>query len=302
MTKSNPIPTIAPTNSEDFHFGNVKWKLPFPEIHNLFHINRLEDFRDKLSFPLPPHRKTVYDIIFLTQGESCRSKGLNQYTFRANDFFFLPAYQITEHHYMSTDIKGYYLHFDIKIFQLLSSHRFLDNFPFFDFLTNPVVSVAPEMQQSILNLFERLEKLNQKLKSEDVCLVAHYLLTLMMEAKSFVLPDKSAPKNSATQLTQLFKNALAQHIYKKQKINEYADLLCVTPNHLNKCVKATTDKTAQDLLKEMLILEAKSLLKYSNLSISQIAVQLCNEDPSNFARFFKSQTGISPKEYQQTAQ
>jgi AraC-like DNA-binding protein len=74
--------------------------------------------------------------------------------------------------------------------------------------------------------------------------------------------------------------------------------LNVTPNHLNKCVKTTTDKTAQDLLNEMLILEAKSLLKYSNLQIAEIAVKLCNQTPSNFARFFKSQTGISPKEYQ----
>jgi AraC-like DNA-binding protein len=49
----------------------------------------------------------------------------------------------------------------------------------------------------------------------------------------------------------------------------------------------------------MLILEAKSLLKYSNLQIAEIAVKLCNQTPSNFARFFKSQTGVSPKQYLQ---
>jgi AraC-like DNA-binding protein len=45
------------------------------------------------------------------------------------------------------------------------------------------------------------------------------------------------------------------------------------------------------------ILEAKTLLKYSNLQISEIAVKLSDQTPSNFARFFKTQTGITPKEY-----
>ena len=82
-----------------------------------------------------------------------------------------------------------------------------------------------------------------------------------------------------------------------QNILDYADLLNVTPNYLNKCVKTAIDKTAQDLLKEMLILEAKTLIKYSPLNVSEIAIKLCDQTPSNFARFFKNQTGLSPKEY-----
>jgi AraC family transcriptional regulator, transcriptional activator of pobA len=80
-------------------------------------------------------------------------------------------------------------------------------------------------------------------------------------------------------------------------LTDYADLLNVTPNYLNKCVKTAIDKTAQDLLKEMLILEAKTLIKYSQLNVSEIAIKLCDQTPSNFARFFKKQTGLSPKEY-----
>ena len=47
----------------------------------------------------------------------------------------------------------------------------------------------------------------------------------------------------------------------------------------------------------MLVLEAKSLIKYSNLNIAEIAVKLSDQTPSNFARFFKKQTGVTPKEY-----
>jgi AraC family transcriptional regulator, transcriptional activator of pobA len=44
-------------------------------------------------------------------------------------------------------------------------------------------------------------------------------------------------------------------------------------------------------------LEAKTLLKFSKLQIAEIAVRLCDQTPSNFARFFKNQTGLTPKQY-----
>ena len=294
----NQIPTLKPGGLDDFHFGNVKWQLPFSQVHHLFHINRLETYRDKIAFPLPPHRKTVYDFVFLTKGTSTRSKGLNQYTFGENEFFFLPAYQITSHEYMSEDAEGYFVHFDAEIFRSASLHRALDNFLFLNFLAKPVITVSLNAQKPILNILSRLEDLYFEVPQTDFGLVVFYLLALLTEAKKFVIAEKKLAKNSALYISQQYKNALTQHIYQKQSVSEYADLLNVTPNHLNKCVRATTHKTAQDLLNEMLILEAKSLLKYSNLQIAEIAVKLCNQTPSNFARFFKNQTGVSPKEYQ----
>ena len=298
MPHSNQIPILRPGGLDDFHFGNVKWQLPFSEVHHLFHINRLEVYRDKIAFPLPPHRKTVHDFIFLTKGTSTRSKGLNQYTFGENEFFFLPAYQLTTHDFMSDDAEGYFVHFDVEVFRSASLNRTLDSFSFLDFLATPTVKVSNKAVSPILNILERLEHLYFEVPKTDFDLVVFYLLALLTEVKKFVVSEKKLTKNSALYISQQYKNALTQHIYQKQNVSDYADLLNVTPNHLNKCVKAITHKTAQDLLNEMLILEAKSLLKYSNLQIAEIAVKLCNQTPSNFARFFKNQTGISPKEYQ----
>ncbi|MEI7584335.1 hypothetical protein [Runella sp.] len=77
MASGNEIPILKPEISPGFHFETIEWQQPlFAEAHHeLFHINRLEDFRDKSKFPLPPYCNTVYDFIFLTQGESKRSKG-----------------------------------------------------------------------------------------------------------------------------------------------------------------------------------------------------------------------------------
>jgi len=298
MNKPDKIPVLNPTSLDDFHFGQGKWHVPFSDTHSLFHINRIEMIRDVLTFPLPPHRKSVYDLIFLTKGKSIRSKGLSQYTFVENQFFFLPANQITSHEYMSEDAEGFFLHFDDDIFRSLSLNHVLKDYPFLDFSANPIVTIPSPIQNTILRIFERLEELYAESKKQELNLVGYYLLVLLTEVNKIAVIEKSTNKNSSAILTHNYKNLLMQHVYQKQKVSEYADLLSVTANHLNKCIKKTTNKTAQDLLNEMLIMESKSMLKYSSLPISEIAVNLCNQTPSNFARFFKAYTGMTPKEYQ----
>ncbi|MFK8010323.1 MAG: helix-turn-helix domain-containing protein [Saprospiraceae bacterium] len=293
MSNSNKIPTLEIKKLDKFHFPDVEWR--FYKQHHLFHINRLEDYRPRLSFPLPPHRKTVYDLIFLTQGESIRSKGLNQYKFSENQFFFLPALQLTEHITMSENVKGYFVHFSPTLFS--DNISLLNSFQFLNFNTNPIVSIPNHQTKPILNIFERLLEIYQKDESKAASILVWYLMVLLSEVNQNVGKQNVNLKNSAAELTQRFKDVLTQQIYSYHTIKEFAQLLHVSPNHLNKCVKHTLDKTAQSLLNEMLIMEAKSLLKYSNLNISEIAEKLYGSTPSNFARFFKKQTGYSPRDF-----
>lgn len=296
MTSPQEIPTLKPSLSDTFHFGKIDWEWTISEQHHLFHINRIEDYLDKLLFPLPPHRKTTYDLIFLTQGSSLRSKGLNQYKILKSQFFFLPPFQITSHESMSKDAKGFYLHFSPELFS--GYPQVLDSFSFLSFLSDPIVAIPQVAQKPILNIFSRLESIYQNLKKDDLSMVSWYLLSMFSEVNRFVeKKEKSSNENAADRLTSKYKDALMQHIYERQQVKDYAEILHVTPNHLNKCTKFSLNKTAQNLLNEMLILEAKSLLKFSELSVSQIAEKLCKQTPSNFSRFFKSQTGLSPKQY-----
>ncbi|AFK05618.1 Helix-turn-helix, AraC domain-containing protein (plasmid) [Emticicia oligotrophica DSM 17448] len=291
------IPIIRPEGIDNFHFNGIDWPLNFTKNHNLFHINRLEEFIHRISFPLPPHRKTVFDIIFLTKGNSIRSKGLLKYEFTAGQLFFLPAYQITSHDYISKDAEGFFLHFDSSIFKNHNLDKFLKDFNFLGFLNHPVVKLDTQSIVAFVNIFERLETLVNETKTNELDLISIYLFALLKESAKFATEEKNVIKNASALLTERYKEALSQYIYTKQKVKEYADYLNVTPNHLNKCVKKTTMKSAQELLNEMLIMEAKSLLKFSNLQISEIAVKLGNHTPSNFARFFKSKTSMMPKDY-----
>ena len=299
MESPEKIPVLKPKDLDDFHHFNIDWKpAAISETkHQFYHINRLEDYISYLQLPYPPHRKTIHDFIYITKGSSKRSKGLSRYNFGEAELFFLPAHQITEHESMSLDVEGYFCHFDEVIFSFLPKNYLSDTYSFFQLQSNPIINIREESQSYLKIILERLLFLYEDEKERNITLIAKYLLVFFEELKKELPAEPKKSKDTSFQVTELYKNALAKHIYQIQSVPEYAQILNISANYLNKCVKKCVNKTSQDLLNEMLILEAKTLLKYSNLQIAEIAIKLCDQTPSNFTRFFKSQTGITPKEY-----
>ncbi|MDQ3845225.1 MAG: helix-turn-helix domain-containing protein [Bacteroidota bacterium] len=297
--KTEQVPTLSGSEMDRFHFDTTLLKYFLKGNTELFHFNRIEEAKSLIKFPLPPHRKTVFDFVFLTQGTSIRSKGLDRYEFGKSTFFFLPAYQISSHEFYSEDATGFYCHFDIEILtkDLLQS-GFLSRFSFLEFIGNPLVTVDEATVETLLPLLHRLEKEHLSGKP-DYTLVSAYLVTLFLELQPFSVTTEKVKENAAFRITQQYKNALAQHVYERQSVSAYADLLAVTADYLNKCVKSITGKPAQELLSDMLVMEAKALLRQTSLSISEIAFKIGKEDPSDFTRFFRSKTGVTPTQYRQ---
>jgi len=273
--------------------------------HQYFHINRVEDYFRMIEFPLPsdlqPRRMTVYNFFFLTKGISTRTKGLDTYEFSENTFFFVPAHEITTHKFIRKDVEGFYCHFSIELLTDKTNPRnLLNEFPFLEFNSYPLVKVDMQTKGFVIPLLERLLLEYKSNKKSSFDIFRSYLIALFTELKPFVETSTPVSKNAASIITEQYKKALSKYIYQKNKITDYAELLSVSPNHLNKCVKNTLGKSAHDLLNEMLLLEAKVLLKQTNLNISEIAHKIGKNEISDFARFFKSQTGLRPSEYRET--
>jgi AraC-like DNA-binding protein len=300
--KVDQIPLLTAAGLTAHHFLAVSdWQPENLPIHDIFHVNRLEQYVDHMQFPLPPHRKTVHDFIFLMGGSTGRSKGLDGFLVEESTFFFLPAYHITTHEFMSPDVTGFYCHFDLDlVFRNFVPPQVLLQFPFLQFTGNPLVHVSAATRAAVLVILGRLEAEYHSDAPDKLDLIRAYLLALFAELKRHVNPAERSVLSAASRILELYKNALTQHIYEMQTVAAYAGHLAVSPNHLNKCVKAITGKSAQSLLDDMLVLEAKTLLKQTDLTISDISYKLGKSDQSSFSRFFRNQTGSTPKEYKRS--
>ena len=80
-------------------------------------------------------------------------------------------------------------------------------------------------------------------------------------------------------------------------VAEYAEILSVTPNYLNKTVKNRTRRTAIDWIEIARLNIAKKLLKDPSISIADISARTGLPDQSYFSRFFKKKTGQTPSEF-----
>lgn len=303
MKESSSVPIIDANQLMSNLHKELKTHVAFTtKVHSNFHINRIEDYMKIVNFPtqsdIVPRRISVYSFFFLTKGRSIRSKGLDSYDFGENTFFFLPAYQITTHQEICFGSEGYYCHFDMELLNVdYKTKDLINEFTFLEFHANPIVMID---EQAKIRIIPLLERLIQEYNAGENCrfdILRMYLMTVFTELKIFIGSSKPNIPNSAFLITEQYKKYLSQYIYEKQKTTEYAEMMAISPNHLNKCVKMTLGKSAHDLLNEMLLLEAKVLLKQTNLTVTEIAYKIGKNEISDFARFFKSQTGMKPSEY-----
>lgn len=89
------------------------------------------------------------------------------------------------------------------------------------------------------------------------------------------------------------------NLYKgtKHSLSFFAERLNLTPNYLSCRVKEYTGRTAMEWIEDSVILEAKTMLKHTDLSIQEIAYKLNFPTQTFFGKYFKRITGMSPKQY-----
>lgn len=106
--------------------------------------------------------------------------------------------------------------------------------------------------------------------------------------------------NAANKIVEQFKSLLDTHFKEKTQVAQYAEMLHVTPGHLNDVIKTTVGKTAKQIIDEKRIMEAKRLLFWADYNLKEIAGLLSFEDDAYFNRFFKKHTGYTPFAFQRT--
>lgn len=108
-------------------------------------------------------------------------------------------------------------------------------------------------------------------------------------------------KNRKEQLLQQFLDLVAEHGNIQRNVGFYAEQLCISPNHFSTLIKQQSGQTVMQWLNTNTILQAKVMLKHSNFQIYEIADRLGFESTTFFSRFFKRETGMTPRDYKKSS-
>ena len=113
------------------------------------------------------------------------------------------------------------------------------------------------------------------------------------------------PANASARISSLFLDLLerqfpienARQQFSLRSASDFAALLSVHVNHLNRALKEATQKTTSMLIAERIIQEAKILLKHTDWNIAEIAWSLGFEEPTHFNNFFKKNSLLTPSQF-----
>lgn len=111
-------------------------------------------------------------------------------------------------------------------------------------------------------------------------------------------PEVDSPiHNRAEEYFRQFTELLGEHYKHERSVGFYARQLCITPKYLTTLIKRISGKSVSEWVDNYVILEAKTLLKYSNMSVQEIAYYLNFPNQSFFGSYFKRNAGMSPSQY-----
>ena len=116
------------------------------------------------------------------------------------------------------------------------------------------------------------------------------------------IADESEKHDQSTRTQDVFmqfKRLVHKHCTSERSIPFYASQLHVTPHYLSAIIKKASGQSVMYWINRATIQEAKLLLKTNNAMGYEIADQLHFPSASAFSKFFKRETGMTPKAYQE---
>lgn len=134
------------------------------------------------------------------------------------------------------------------------------------------------------------------MKQKVVCILQACLYEIM-DISSGHNPDKPFKGSRKEEIMAKFILNVCEHFTRERQVGFYANELCITSKHLSAVVKETSGRTAGEWIESYVILEAKMLLRTTDLTVQEIASRLNFANQSFFGKYFKHLTGYSPTEY-----
>jgi len=249
------------------------------------------------------HKHTFYHLVLFTEGGGTHAIDFQTFDVKPYQIYFMIPGQVHSWSFEGR-VDGYVINFSLPFFQsFLLKPDYLEQFPFFSgTLNDAVVNIPTELHTQVKSLFEHIiyeSEYNQHLGLDMVKALMLQLFITIGRLNTGRQPADVSSYNYT--LLKNFQKLIEQNYSTLKLPKEYAELLYITPNHLNALCNNVLGVPAGEVIRNRIALEAKRMLVNQSLTIAEIAGRLNFADNSYFTKFFKKQTGYTPEEFKRDA-
>lgn len=251
-----------------------------------------------------PCRIDAFIIGVGTEGETSVSFNLHEFRLKKDSMFiFTPKniLQVNSQQYFKADVIAISpdfmrrINIDIKNMMPL----------FLKFVENPTLALTPEESRSMRGMIAQIERETRgpethfsfDIVSGLIAATIYKVGDIMYHYLAEHPEEQNNWHNRAEEYFKQFTHLLGEHFREERSVGFYARQLCITPKYLTTLIKRISGQSVSEWIDNYVILEAKTLLKYSTMSIQEIAYYLNFPNQSFFGSYFKRNTGMSPSQY-----
>ena len=158
-------------------------------------------------------------------------------------------------------------------------------------------SEAPALESTIATLATETRR---PLDARSIDLQRHLLSTILLWVERWydgTRTEARDPDDAYIQLYRRFDHVLERDFARHHEALHYADVLAVPPAQLSRSLAHVTGRTTKQLITDRVMLEAARLLRYTDLTVGEIAFRAGFGDQLYFSRAFKRQYGDAPMTY-----
>lgn len=242
-------------------------------------------------------------ILFVKKGHGKISIQINNIELNPNSVVLSESRFFFEIHSLSDDFEGrviaYTQDYIEKLGLKLNKLKVFKHFKSHINQTAHLPDAEFKVLWSYLDLLAQiLDNKTSSMYNDDV--LEHLFTAFIYSVSGSLLMQEELDSNSMTRQEEItfefIKNVFEN--FKDEKVLQfYADKQQLTIRHLSSVVKSVTQKTANQIISEFVLNEAKILLSTSKEPVYEIATVLKFSDPYSFSHFFKKHEGMSPMQY-----
>ena len=242
-----------------------------------------------------PHKHDFFIINIFEKGKGTHTIDFISYSIQDHQIHLVFPDQVHQWNIEKGTI-GYQLMISRSWFEnLLSSLRFSALF----YQEHPIVDLPENMFQSVLYEFQCIqhEMETQSIFWEMIqkrCGIIGLMISRSVE-KNF----KANETIHANPVISKFMSLIDVHFREERSVSFYAEKLHISANYLNIISKKNLNTSASSLIQNRILLEAKRLLKVSEMSVKEIVYALGFYDHASFSKFFRSNTGMTPTQFKE---
>jgi AraC family transcriptional regulator, transcriptional activator of pobA len=267
-------------------------------VESVLHKNASQDylFTDQQAFtnsPINyPYRNYFYGIGLIFDGERKLRVGINDYTLKAGDLLVIGSGLIRQWLDTNWDIEQQAVFFTPNLFSAPINPQFLADSLVFRGDFQHVISLQDTDFEYFKQIFNQI-KANESSKK----IVASLTLSMIEKIEQIAVINQPHKISRKEQISKDFCRLINTQYLENKDVAHYADQLNISPKYLNEAVKESTGKAPKNLIEQLIMQEAKSLLKQTQMNIKEISYWLGYDDPSYFSKAFKTAEGVLPNEY-----